>query len=96
MGVDRPEASSSPPPLPLLGLFWFGYLVDLDVVCGYNLLFLLDIKTEIGKKGCLMLGTGDHLFGKWLFTWLSLVMSLVVSYFVLSLFRRDVLNEIWD
>ena len=28
---------------------------------------------------------GDHLHGKWLFTWLSLVMSLMVSYFVLSL-----------
>ena len=23
---------------------------------------------------------GDHLSGKWLFTWLSLVMSLLVSY----------------
>ena len=28
---------------------------------------------------------GDHLYGKWLFTWLSLVMYLIVSYFVLSL-----------
>ena len=27
---------------------------------------------------------GGHLYGKWLFTWLSLVMSLMVSYFVLS------------
>ena len=27
---------------------------------------------------------GDRLYGKWLFTWLSLVMSLMVSYFVLS------------
>ena len=33
---------------------------------------------------------GDHLYGKLLFTWLSLVMSLTVS-FVLSLFPRDVL-----
>ena len=33
---------------------------------------------------------GDHLYGKWL----SLVMSLVVSYFVLSFFARDVLDEI--
>ena len=39
---------------------------------------------------------GDNLYGKWLFTWLSLVMSLVVSYFVLSVFPRDVLDEIWD
>ena len=39
----------------------------------------------------------DHLCKKWLFTWrLSLVMSLVVFYFVLSFFPRDVLDEIWD
>ena len=38
----------------------------------------------------------DHLNGKWLFTWLSLVMSLMVSYFVQSLFPRDVLDEILD
>ena len=35
----------------------------------------------------------DHLFGKLLFTWLSLVMSMMVS-FVLSFFPRDVLDEI--
>ena len=28
---------------------------------------------------------GDHLHGKWLLTWLCLVMYLMVSYFVLSL-----------
>ena len=39
---------------------------------------------------------GDHLYGKLLFTWLSLVMSLMVSYFVQSFFPRDVLDEIWD
>ena len=33
---------------------------------------------------------GDHLYGKWLFT----VMSLVVSDFVLSFSPRDVLDEI--
>ena len=32
---------------------------------------------------------GDHLYGKLLFTWLSLVMSLMVSYFELSFFVRD-------
>ena len=37
---------------------------------------------------------GDHLYGKWLFTWLSLVISLMVAYFVLSFFPRDVLDEI--
>ena len=41
---------------------------------------------------------GDHLYGKLLFTWLSLVMSLMVSYclIVLSFSPRDVLDEIWD
>ena len=38
----------------------------------------------------------DHLYGKWRFTWLSLVMSLMISYFVLSFFPLDVLDEIWD
>ena len=39
---------------------------------------------------------GDHLYRKWFFTWLSLVMSLMMSDFVLSIFPRDVLDEIWD
>ena len=38
---------------------------------------------------------GGHLCGKQLFTWLSLVVSLMAS-FVLSLFPLDVLDEIWD
>ena len=33
---------------------------------------------------------------KWLLTWPSLVMSLMVFYFVLAFFPRDVLDEIWD
>ena len=37
---------------------------------------------------------GDHQYGKLLFTWLSLVMSLMVS-FCAVFFPRDVLNEIW-
>ena len=36
-----------------------------------------------------------HLYGKQLFTWLSLVASLMAS-FVLSFFPLDVLDEIWD
>ena len=36
---------------------------------------------------------GDHLYGKLLFTWLSLVMSMMVS-FVLFFFSRGVLDEI--
>ena len=38
---------------------------------------------------------GGHLYGKQLFTWLSLVVSLRAS-FVLSIFPLDVLDEIWD
>ena len=38
----------------------------------------------------------NHLYGKWLFTWLSLVMSLMMSYFVLSFTPGNVLDEIWD
>ena len=38
---------------------------------------------------------GGHLYGKQLFTWLSLVVSLMTS-FVQSFFPVDVLDEIWD
>ena len=38
---------------------------------------------------------GGHLYGEQLFTWLSLVVSLMAS-FVLSIFPLDVLDEIWD
>ena len=38
---------------------------------------------------------GGHLYGKQLFTWLSLVVSLMAS-FVLSFFALAVLDEIWD
>ena len=38
---------------------------------------------------------GGHLYGKQLFTWLSLVVSLMAS-FVLSFFPLDVLDETWD
>ena len=37
---------------------------------------------------------GGHPYGKQLFTWLSLVVSLMAS-FVLSLFPLDVLDEIY-
>ena len=38
---------------------------------------------------------GGHLYGKQLFTWLSLVVSLIAS-FMLSFYPLDVLDEIWD
>ena len=39
---------------------------------------------------------GDHLYGNGLFAWLSLVIDLLVSYFVLSFFPRDVLSRVRD
>ena len=38
---------------------------------------------------------GNFLYGKQLFTWLSLVVSFMAS-FVLSFYPLDVLDEIWD
>ena len=38
---------------------------------------------------------GGHLYGKKLFTWLSLVVSFMAS-FLLSFFPLDVLDGIWD
>ena len=38
---------------------------------------------------------GDHLYGKLLFSRLSLVMSLMLSFCAVP-FPRDVLDEIWD
>ena len=38
---------------------------------------------------------GGHLYGKQLFTWLSLVVSFMAS-FALSFFPLDVLDGIWD
>ena len=38
---------------------------------------------------------GGYLYEKQLFTWLSLVVSLM-AFFVLSFFPPDVLDEIWD
>ena len=44
-------------------------------------------------QGILGLGAGDHLYGKLLFTWLSLVMSMMLS-FCAVFFPRGVLDEI--
>ena len=38
----------------------------------------------------------DHLYGKLLFTWLSLVMSLMVSFCDVFFFPTRCLDEIWD
>ena len=66
-------------------------------MCADVLLFSLDMKIENSYNEMFSVWlVGVHLYGKWLFTWLSLVMSLMVSYFVLSFFPRDILDEIWD
>ena len=61
----------------------------LDVVYCYPLLFLLSINIEIGKivVKCL---TGNHLYGKLLFTWLSLMTSLMVFFFAVWDFTESV------
>ena len=56
------------------------------------IILVIYINIKIGKNRRLMLA-GDHLYGKLLFTYLSPVMSIMVS-FVLSFFPRDVLDEI--
>ena len=56
------------------------------MVFRYLSLFLLYINIKIGKNRC---------YGKELFTWLSLVVSLMAS-FVLSFFPLDVLDEICE
>ena len=38
---------------------------------------------------------GDHQYGKLLFTWVSLLVSLTVSFYAVF-FALDVLNELWD
>ena len=55
------------------------------------------IKTcwQLKTQACYFILAGGHLYGKQLFTWLSLVVSLMAS-FVLSFFPLDVLDEIWD
>ena len=52
-------------------------LVILDVVCCYLMLFLLIIN-NIEMLNVRL--ADDHLYGKLLVTWLSLVMSLMVSF----------------
>ena len=37
-----------------------------------------------------------HLYGTLMFTWLSLVMSMIVSFCVLSFFPWYILDEIWN
>ena len=59
----------------------------LDVARCYLWLFTLYINIKIGNVRL----AGDHLSGKLLFTWLSLVVSMVTSF---SAVPRGVLDEI--
>ena len=58
--VDVPLPPPPPPAIILLlavpvRLFCLGSLVVLDVVFGYLLFFLLDLKQKIGKQNCFLL-----------------------------------------
>ena len=49
----------------------------------FIVILVIYINIEIGKNRCFRLIVrlaGDHLYGKLLFTWLSLVISLMVSF----------------
>ena len=60
------------------------------------MVILIIYNTKMSKNSLLNVGlAGDYLYGKLLFTCLSLVMSMMVS-FLLFLFPRDVLDEILD
>ena len=58
------------------------FLAILDVACCYLWLFSLYINIKIGKVKKLLNVrlAGDHLYGKLLFTWLSLVVFMIVSF----------------
>ena len=57
------------------------------------MLFLVYINIKIGKIILNVRLAGDHLYGILLFTLLSLVVSLMMSFYAV-LFPRDVLHEI--
>ena len=61
-------------------LFCFGSLATLDVARCYLWLFTLYINIKIGKIVVNVRLAGDHLYGKLLFIWQSLVMSMMVSF----------------
>ena len=68
----------------------------LDLAYCYLWLFSLHINIKTSKNSCLNVRlASDHLYGELLLTWLSLVMSRMVS-FVMSFCPRDVLNKILD
>ena len=75
-------------------LFWLFGNFRCDVLL---FIFLLVIYQHINRyEQILNVRLADnHLYGKFLINWLSLVMSLMV-FFVLFFFIRNVLDEMWD
>ena len=59
-------------------------------------LFLLYINIKIGKKMFNVRLAGGHLYGKQLFTWLSLVVAFDGVFLCCPFPPLDVLDEIWD
>ena len=61
----------------------------------YRYASCISIQKYVKKKMFNVRLAGGYLYGKQLFTWLSLVVSFMTS-FVLSFFPMDVLDGIWD
>ena len=61
------------------------------MVFRYLSLFLLYINIKIGEIDVNL--AGGHLYGKQLFTWLSLVVSLMASFYAVLFPTLDVLDE---
>ena len=62
-------------------LFWFFCDFRCGVLLFMVMLFSIYINMKIGKKYVLNVRlASDHLYGKLLFTWLSLVVSMIVSF----------------
>ena len=93
MGAGAPiclqPAKSLPPLAPQQSEPWPPNILNLPTP-----MFLLYINIEKGKNMLNVRLDGDHQYGKLLFTCLSLVMSLMVSFCAVFL-PRDVLDEIW-
>ena len=85
--VEAPSLIAGCPKAALL--FWF--FGGLRCVLSYRSSVRYKNRTLVKLMFNVRLA-GDHLYGKLLFTWLS----LMVSYFVLSFFSRNVLDEMWD
>ena len=65
------------------------------MLCRYLSSFLLYINIKIGKKKMLNVRlAGGHLYGKQLYTWLSVMVSLMASFCAVLFFSLDIVDEI--